>query len=101
MKALYCKDCKKDSVSNCGKCRYITKFELVEIAKNKKVYLREKNRYKGGKKNALSDSEEFYLSVAHYHGESFGKIAKRYGIGKSTAHAIYHRQKEKHPKKFI
>ena len=95
MKRIHCFQCHKTvTVQNCGKCREITKSEIVEILLGMDpVYLTERNRNKKGRKSKLTATQKSDLAAAHrYENLSFEVLGKRYGIHSSTACRIYHKE---------
>lgn len=92
----HCYRCKEDrSKSTCGKCRKITKSELVEFMfdPDNPVYLHEGNRHKSGQKKTHTNMTRRSIAYKHKMGRSFRDIANEYGVSSTTIFRYYNQFK--------
>ena len=90
---ITCYKCTKDRcVEICGKCRQVTKYQLVQIILEKDpVYLSEDSRHKRGRKEKLTMDQKGDLAYAHKMGETLRDLAKKYNVSPATAFRAYHK----------
>jgi len=78
----------KEFKTACSKCRDFLKYELVrKILTLDKVYLSEANRNKKGRKKILGAAVECEIKRRYENNpkeNSYGKLAKKYGVSKTT-----------------
>jgi len=88
----YCHRCKKvKDVSTCGKCRKITKSDLVKIlfGDEEPVYLDEGNRKKDGRKKIHTGMTRRTIAYEHKMGKSYRDLGDKYHISSTSVYRYY------------
>ncbi len=88
----YCYRCKEDrSIYTCGKCRKITKSDLVSMLFDDEnpVYLHEGNRHKSGQKQIHTDMTRRIIAHEHKMGKSYRDLAEKYHISSTSIYRYY------------
>ena len=95
--SVYCHRCKEDrSVSTCGKCRKITKSDLVKIIFGDvdRVYLDEGNRKKNGRKKIHTGMTRRTIAYKHKMGESYRDLGDKYHVSSTSVYRYYQQFKD-------
>lgn len=88
----YCHKCKEDrSISTCGKCRKITKSDLVKMLfdEDNPVYLHEGNRHIDGPKQIHTDMTRRTIAYEHQMGKSYRDLGEKYGVSSTSIYRYY------------
>lgn len=100
---MVCDNCiKNKSIEVCGRCREITKYELVQMVlglyETPEVILLKDQRNKTGSrscKKPLIDSLEYSIKFYYDHGYTYRQIATKQGVSVGTVYNVVHGKRKK------
>lgn len=95
---MVCDNCiKNKSIEVCGRCREITKYELVQMVlglyESPEAILLKNQRNKTGSRSCKKlpiDALEYSIRYYYEHGYSYRRIAKEQGVSVGTVHNVIH-----------
>lgn len=100
---MVCDDCIKDkSIEVCGRCREITKYELVQMVLGlyeipEAILLKEQRNKTGSRSCKKTTIDALELSIKYYydHDYSYSQIAAKLGVSKGTVYNVVHGKRKK------